>query len=350
MTVSSKQQAVGSKKSQAKRQMSKKVLCFAFCAMLLALSSPAEAQEAGKVYRIGYVSGGDSSGEKGLLNAFQKRLRELGWTEGNNITIEYRYGGIRQHRRKLLEELVRRKVDVIVTRGTSTARSAKKATDTIPIVMTTSSDPVGAEIIESLARPGGNVTGNTSLSHMMNWKKVEFIKAIVPRLTRVGVLVAGSGRGRGTQVQIKEIKRAAQSLDVKLLFLKFKRDDPKGLENAFEGAVREKVDAIIPTNSSYHFSKRKEIIKLAATSHLPAIYQSKGFVEDGGLISYGVSYSHLYRRAAEYVDKVLKGAKPSELPVQQPTKFELFINLKTAKAIDVTIPPAVLYRADKVIR
>ncbi len=207
-----------------------------------------------------------------------------------------------------------------------------------------------AEIIESLARPGGNVTGNSSLSHRPIWKKLEFIKEIVPRLTRVVVLVVGTGRGRGTQVQIKEIKRAAQSLDVKLLFLKFKRGDPKGYENAFEAAVREKVDAIIPTNSSYHFRKRKEIVKLAAKSRLPAIYQSKGFVEDEGLISYGVSYPHLYRHAAEYVGKILKGVKPTDLPVQQPTKFELIINLKTAKQLGVTIPPEMLFRADKVIK
>ena len=154
----------------------------------------------------------------------------------------------------------------------------------------------------------------------------------------------------GTQVQIKEIKRAAQSLDVKLLFLNFKRGDPKGYENAFETAVREKVDAIIPTNSSYHFSNRKEIVKRAAKNRIPAIYQSKGFVEDGGLISYGVSYPDLYRRAAEYVGKILKGAKPTNLPVQQPTKFELIVNLKTAKLIGVTIPPEILLQATKVIK
>ena len=317
---------------------------------LLAAPLTAEAQQAAKVPRIGYVSGSDSSSEKALLDAFRQRLRELGWIEGKNITIEYRYGAVRGLRAKFIAELVQRKVDVIVTRGTSTARGAKKATSTIPIVMTTSSDPVGAGIIESLARPGGNVTGNTSLSQRLSWKKLEFIKEIVPRLTRVVVLVAGTGRGRGTQVQIKEIKRAAQSLDVKLLFLKFKRGDPKGYENAFEAAVREKVDAIIPTNSSYHFSKRKEIVKLAAKSRLPAIYQSKGFVEDGGLISYGVSYPNLYRRAAEYVGKILKGAKPTNLPVQQPTKFELIVNLKTAKQLGLTIPPTLLLQATKVIK
>ncbi len=330
--------------------MSNKIFCFALCAMLLALSLPAEAQQAGKVPRIGYVSGSDSSSEKALLDAFRQRLRELGWIEGKNITIEYRYGAVRGLRAKLIAELVQRKVDVIVTRGTSTARGAKKATSTIPIVMTTSSDPVGAGIIESLARPGGNVTGNTSLSQRLSWKKLEFIKEIVPRLTRVVVLIAGTGRGRGTQVQIKEIKRAAQSLDVKLLFLNFKRGDPKGYENAFETAVREKVDAIIPTNSSYHFSNRKEIVKRAAKNRIPAIYQSKGFVEDGGLISYGVSYPDLYRRAAEYVGKILKGAKPTNLPVQQPTKFELIVNLKTAKLIGVTIPPEILLQATKVIK
>ena len=329
--------------------MSKNILSGAFCFLLLALGFQAEAQPA-KVYRIGYLDITSFSAAAPLLEAFRQRLRELGWVEGKNIAFEHRFGEGKEVERlkELAAELVKIKVDVIVARATSGALAAKDATSTIPIVMTSGGDPVGAGIIKSLAHPGGNITGVSSMSPELITKRLEVLKDIVPKLTLMGVLIE-EGRAVGTKRQIKELETAAQSLQIKLLYVEDK-GTPKDLENAFETAMRKRVDAITPISSPSTFAERKRIVELAAKHRLPAIYPAKELVEEGGLMSYGIDFPDQYRRAAIYVDKILKGAKPGDLPVEQPTKFEFVINLKAARQIGLTIPPNVLAQADKVIK
>ena len=226
------------------------------------------------------------------------------------------------------------------------ALAAKNATTTIPIVMTNAGDPVGAGLVASLARPGGNVTGLSSLASELNTKRLEILKDAVPRLSRVGLL---RPLGSGTDLQLKELRAAAQALKLKLEEIETQRD-AKGLESAFQTAKQKQVGAIMMTTGNRFFAERKRIVELAVKHRLPAIYPQKEFVEAGGLMSYGADYDDLYRRAAVYVDKILKGAKPADLPVQQATKFEFVINLKAAKQIGLTIPPNVLARANKVIK
>jgi putative ABC transport system substrate-binding protein len=330
--------------------MIKQILVVLLTALnLLSVHHLVEAQSA-KIYRIGYVDDTSFSAAAPRWEAFQQRLRELGWTEGKNIAFEYRFGegkGI-ERLKELAAELVQIKVDVIMARGTNGALAAKQTTSTIPIVMTGGGDPVGAGIIKSLARPGGNITGLSTLAHELITKRLEVLKDIVPKLSLVGVLILGEG-GLGRERQIKELEPAAQSLKVKLLYIEAKRE-PKGLENAFDAAMRKRVDAITPLSNPAAFAERKPIVELAAKHRLPAIYHVREFVDAGGVMSYGVDLPDQYRRAAYFVDKILKGAKPADLPVEQPTKFEFVINLKTAKQIGLTIPPNVLARADKVIR
>jgi putative ABC transport system substrate-binding protein len=277
-------------------------------------------------------------------------MSQLGWVEGKNLTIEYQFGEGKGPGRlaELAAELVRVKLDVIVVAATSPALAAKKATSTIPIVMAGVGDPVGQGIIASLARPGGNITGLASLAAELSGKRLEVLKEVVPRSTRVGVL-GTAGRGRGAQLQFKEMKAAALALGLKLEEIGV-AIDPEGLENAFQTAVRERVNAVITTAGPAIFSQRKRIVELAGKYRLPAIYPQKEFVDGGGLMSYGLDYPDLYRRAAIYVDKILKGTKPADLPVEQPMKFEFIVNLKTAKQIGLKIPQSVLYRADRVIR
>jgi putative ABC transport system substrate-binding protein len=324
-----------------------KVIGVALCAMLFALCSSAEAQQTGKVARIGFLDASTASGSAGLLEAFRQELRKLGWIEGKNIAIEYRFA--EQKRERLPEvaaELARLKVDIIVVSGGNTAiRAAKTATSTIPIVMTTSADPVGAGLVASLARPGGNVTGNSSLAPELNTKRLEILKDAVPKLARVGVL---RQPGSDVEIQLKELRPSALALKLKLEEIET-QPDLKGLESAFQTAKQKQVGAIMTTSGVTYFRERKRIVELAVKYRLPAIYFLKEFVDEGGLMSYGTDYVDFYRRAAGYVDKILKGAKPTDLPVQQATKFEFVVNLKAAKQIGLTIPPNVLGRADRVI-
>ena len=244
--------------------------------------------------------------------------------------------------------MVRLKVDLIVVSGTTPALAAKSATTTIPIVMVTNSDPVGTGLVTSLARPGGNVTGFSSLGTELNTKRLEVLKDAVPKLARVGLL-RPSGASIGRDIQLKELRAAAVALKLKLEEIETERD-PKGLESAFKTAKQKQVGAIMTTVANSYFAERKRIVELAVKYRLPAIYFEKEFVDEGGLMSYGADYEDLYRKAAHYVDRILKGTKPAELPVQQATKFEFIINLKAAKQIGLTIPVRVLERADKVIK
>jgi putative tryptophan/tyrosine transport system substrate-binding protein len=326
----------------------RKLSSFVLCVVILALWLPAEAQQAGKVARIGFLDPSTVSGMAGLLEAFRQELSKLGWIEGKNITIEYRFAEQKSERLpELAAELVRLKVDLIVTSGGPTPLAAKKATSTIPIVMTNSVDPVGQGLVASLARPGGNVTGNSGLSPELITKMLEILKDTVPRLTRVGLL--RSAVGVAADLQLKELRPAAVALKLKLEEIET-QPDAEGLESAFKTAKQKQVGAIMVNPGRRFAAEKKRIVELASKYRLPAIYFSKEYVDEGGLMSYGTDFDDLFRRAAVYVDKILKGAKPADLPVQQATKFEFVINLKAAKQIGLTIPPDVLARANKVIK
>ncbi|HEX2933024.1 MAG TPA: ABC transporter substrate-binding protein, partial [Candidatus Binatia bacterium] len=275
---------------------------------------------------------------------------KLGWVEGKNITTEYRFaeGKGDERLKELAADLVRLKVDLIVVSATPQALAAKRATTTIPIVMANVGDPVAAGLVASLARPGGNITGLSSLSPELNTKRLEILKDAVPKLVRVGFL-RPSGRGVAGGTAIKELRPAALALKLKLEEIET-QPDPKGLESSFKTAKQKQVGAIVTMATPSFFAERKQIVELAGKNQLPAIYPQKEFVDEGGLMSYGVDYDYLYRRTAVYVDKILKGAKPADLPVQQATKFEFIINLKAAQQIGLTIPPRVLERANKVIK
>jgi ABC-type uncharacterized transport system substrate-binding protein len=328
------------------KAMKKKITVLTLCAMLYALSFSVHAQQTGKIPRIGYLDGSTASGSAVLLEAFRQELSKLGWIEGKNIIIEYRFAEQRQERLpELAAELVRLKVDLIVTAGAPPALAAKKATTTIPIVMATTGDPVGAGLVASLARPGANVTGLSALSVDLGTKRLEILRDAVPKLVRVGLLWPGTGQ----QSQMKELRAAAPALRIKLEEIETQAD-AKALETAFRSAKQKQVNAIMTTQNRTFFAERKRIVELAVKHRLPAIYFQKEFVDEGGLMSYGVDFEDLYRRAAVYVDKILKGAKPADLPVQQATKFEFVINLKAAKQIGLTIPPEVLARANRVIK
>ena len=322
------------------------IAVFALWAVLFAFCSSAEAQQTGKVFRIGYLDPSTASGEAGLVNAFRQELSKLGWIEGKNFTIEYRFAEQKPDRLpELAAELVGLKVDLIVVAGTPSALAAKNATAHIPVVMATVADAVGAGVVASLARPGGNVTGLTSLGNELNTKRLEVLKDAVPKLVRVGVLRPPGGQ----DPQLQELRAAALGLQLKLEAIDTPLD-AKGLESAFQTAKQKQVGAIITTTGRRFFAERKPIVELAGKNRLPAIYFQKEFVDAGGLMSYGVDFDDLYRRAAVYVDKILKGAKPADLPVQQATKFEFIINLKAAKQIGLTIPARVLERANQVIK
>ena len=304
------------------------------------------AQQTGKVARIGFLDPSTASGSAVLVEAFRQELSKLGWIEGKNITIEYRFAEQKNERLpELAADLVRLKVDLIVTSGGQPALAAKKATTTIPIVMTSFADPVALGLVASLARPGGNVTGLSSLATELNSKRLEILKDAVPKLARVGLLREAGG----SDLQLKELRPAAVALKLKLEEIVAQRD-AKGLENAFKTAKQKQVNAIMTMATRPLFAERKRIVELAGKYRLPAIYFQKEFVDEGGLMSYGPDYEDLYRRAAVYVDNILKGAKPADLPVQQATKFEFVINLKAAKQIGLTIPPEVLARANRLIK
>jgi len=313
----------------------------------LALCSSVEAQQPAKVPRIAYFSAGSASSQASRLEVFKQGLRELGYVEGKNIAIEQRYADGKPDRvPELAAELVGLKPDIIVTGGPAATRSAKEATATIPIVMGFDYDPVGSGYIASLARPGGNVTGLSSLAPEISGKQLELLKEVIPRLSRVAIL--GNSTEPGVAQLLKEAEIAAGAFKVQLQYLDVLA--PKDIETAFRAAGRGRADAVLVLSSFVIISQRTQIADLAIKSRLPAIYPWPEFVQDGGLMTYGASSNDLFRRAATYVDKILKGAKPGDLPVEQPKKFELIINLKAAKQIGLTIPPNVLARADRVIK
>jgi len=318
-------------------------------AALLTFAVITEAQQPGKMFRIGFLDPSNASGTAVLVDAFRHELSKLGWIEGKNITIDYRFAEQKPGRQpELAAELVRLKVDLIVVAGLTAALAAKSATTNIPVVMVAVDNPVGSGLVASLARPGGNVTGFTSLAFELNTKRLEILKDAVPKLARVGLLRRAEGSVL-TDLQMKELRPAALALKLKLEEIET-QPDAKGLESAFQIAKQKQVNAIMTTVARSFSAARKQIVDLAGKHRLPAIYSNKEYVDEGGLMSYGADYDDLFRKTAHYVDKILKGSKPADLPVEQPKKFELIINLKAAKQIGLTIPPNVLVRADKVIR
>jgi putative tryptophan/tyrosine transport system substrate-binding protein len=331
---------------RAGKNMKRKITVLALCAMLFALCSPAEAQPARKVPRIGYLGGVSLSANTARHEAFRQGLRELHYVEGKNIIINWRSAdGKLERLPALAAEMVRLKLDVIVTSGGSATRAVKEATHTIPIVMTNDPDPVGDGIIASLARPGGNITGLSALAPELNGKRLEVLREVVPKLSRLAVLRVSTSLAGG---QMRELELAAKAFGVTLQYLDVL--DSKNIETIFRAAIKARADGVLVLSGGIISAQRTDIADLAIKNRLPAIYHEPRYVEAGGLMSYGVSLLNLDRRAATYVDKILKGAKPADLPVEQPTKFEFIINLKAAKQIGLTIPPNVLVRADKVIR
>jgi putative ABC transport system substrate-binding protein len=329
--------------------MSKNVIRLTLCAMLFAHCWSVEAQQVEKIPRIGLLFEGDPSESSARIEAFRQGLRELGYVEGKNIVIEERSSGEKPDSlSNRAAELVGLKVAAIVTMGTSATQAAKNATGTIPIVMTFVSDPVGFGFVASLARPGGNITGLTNLGPDLSGKRLELLKEVLPQTSRVTILLSPGNPLHA--FLLKEMQVPAAALGIKLLSLELRGRSPKQVEEAFVTLKNGHPDAlmVLPTPSTSLSMKR--IVDLAVKNRLPTTYHWKEYVEAGGLMYYGANLADMYRRAAVYVDKILKGAKPADLPVEQPTKFEFAINLQTAKKIGLTIPPEVLARANKVIK
>lgn len=317
------------------------------CTLLFALSFPAEAQQPAGIHRIGILSPSSRSFLSTRIEAFRQRLRQLGYVEGKNIAFEYRYAeGKRGRLPGLVAELVRLKVDVIVTVGTPGARAAKKASGTIPIVFAGASDPVGAGIVSSLVRPGANITGLSLMVRDLDGKRLELLKEAFPKVARVAFLwQPGGARGN---LRLTDMEAAAKALGIKLLSLPVRSLDE--FEGAFTRAKREGAQALITTTGDRINTQQRQVLDFAANNRLPAMYHYGEFVEAGGLMSYGPDNTDVWRRAADFVDKILTGAKPADLPVEQATKFDLTINLKAAKQIGVTFSPQFLARADKIIK
>ena len=325
--------------------MNRTILTLAACVLVLGLSVRAQAQLPKKIPRIGWLGAARTSAPR--MEAFRQGLHELGYAEGKNIVIEYRYAeGKLDRLPALAADLARLKVDVIVAGSPQVTRSAKRATSTIPIVMAFDDDPVGSGFVASLARPGGNVTGLSTLFPEMSAKQLELLKEMVPALSRVAVL--GNATQPGNPQALREINIAADGFGVQVQYLEVR--DPKDIEPAFREASKEQANAILVLSTTILYFNRRHVSDLAVKSRLPTIYGRPEYVDEGGLVYYGPSYNDLYRRAAVYVDKILKGATPADLPVEQPKKFELIFNLKTAKQIGITIPPSVLARADRILR
>jgi len=313
----------------------------------LAPCPPVWAQQPSKIATIGYLAAGAVSTELDRTEAFRQGLRELGYTEGKNISIEWRFAEGKLDRvPALAAELVNLKVDVMVTGGGTATGAAKRATSTIPIVMGQDSDPVGAGLVASLARPGGDITGLSAFAPELSGKRLEIFKEIIPKLSRVSVL--GTSTQPGYAQVLKEIELAAGELKLQLQYLEIQ--DRKDIETAFRAATKGRAQAVLMLSSPVLSSQRKQLAELTVKSRLPASYPQTEYTEAGGLMYYGANTPDLFRRAATYVDKILKGRKPADLPVEQPIKFEFIINLKAANQIGLTIPPQVLARADKVIR
>jgi putative ABC transport system substrate-binding protein len=327
--------------------MRRKFLGLALGTLLLALCFPAQAQQPAKVPRIGFQLDSPASAVTARTEAFRQGLRELGYIEGKNIIIEWRSADGKPERRgEIAAELVRLKVDVIISAGPTVTRALKEATSTIPIVMAQDPDPVGSGFVASLAKPGGNITGLATLSTENSGKQLELLKEIVPRLSRIAII--GNSTNPGDAQALRETVLAAGSFEIYLRYLDVL--DPKDIETVFQAVAKGRADALLVLGNPILNSQRQKVTDLAAKHRLPATYARPEYIESGGLMYYGTSYNDLLRRAATYVDKILKGAKPADLPVEQPKKFELIINLKAAKQIGLTIPPSVLARADKVIR
>ena len=327
--------------------MSGKILIWLLGTVLLIPAAPADAQQPAKIPRIGFLIASASSANSDRIAAFRQGLRELGYVEGKTIIVDYRYADGKLDRLPgLTAELMGLNVEVILTGGPADTRAAKNATSTIPIVMTFDNDPVGNGFVASLARPGGNITGLSTLAPELSGKQLELLKEIVPKLSRVAVF--DNSTNPGNALVLREIELAAAALKIKLQ--KLDLVDRKDIEPAFRTARKDHNEAVIVAGSAMLSSDRSRVVDLAVKNRLPVIYYTLEMVEAGGLVAYGVNRRDLTRRAATYVDKILKGAKPSDLPVEQPTKFDLVINLKAAKQIGLTIPPSVLARADRVIR
>jgi putative ABC transport system substrate-binding protein len=316
---------------------------------LLAAPLGGEAQQSAKMPRVGYLSPGSPSDPARLrrFDAFRQGLRELGYVEGQSIALEPRWAeGKYERYAALATDLVRLKVDVIVVVGGAATRAAQQATGAIPIVMSVVNDPVGGGLVPSLARPGGNVTGLTIMTSDLVGKQLGLLKEMLPRVSQVTLL--GNRANPGTAPQLREAEDAAQALGVRLRILEARV--PREIDNAFAAMTRERPGALLTLDDAIFTNQVRQIAELAAKLRLPAIYGTREYTEAGGLIAYGANRLELERRAATYVDKILKGAKPADLPVEQPTKFELVINLKTAKALGLTIPQSLLQRADELIQ
>jgi putative ABC transport system substrate-binding protein len=327
--------------------MSGRIFVRLLATILLTTAPLATVQQPKKTPRIGFLSSLAPAAVSDRTDAFRHGLRELGYIEGKNIQIDWRYAeGQAERLAKFAAELVRLNVDVIVTGGPAVNRYAKEATSSIPIVLTFDNDPVGNGFAASLARPGGNITGLSTHYPEISGKQLELLKEIIPRLARVAVL--GNSTVPGNEQSLSQTELAGKALGVKVQYVDI--PSPAEIESAFKAATKGRADAVLVLGSQIVTSQRKQFADLAAKSRLPAIYWTPESVDVGGLMSYSVSITDLFRRAAVYVDKILKGAKPADLPIEQPTKFELVINLKAAKRIGLTIPQSVLYRADRVIK
>ena len=328
--------------------MKRKIINLALCAVLFALCSSAEAQQPKKIAKVGFFLASTPAAAAHNVEAFRQGMRELGYVEGKTFVLELRYGEARAERIvEFARELVGLKMDVIVASTDVAIAAVKRETQTIPIVMAISSDPVGTGFVASLARPGGNVTGNSTISPELSGKRLELLREVVPGLSRVAFL--WNPDVRGAVLDYKETEGAAGSLHLQLQSVEVVRAED--LDRAFSAVTKERAQALImPAANPVGFANRGQIASFAQKNRLPSMYAQREYVDAGGLMSYGPSTPDLFRRAATYVDKILKGTKPADLPVEQPMKFELVINLKTAKQIDLTIPPNVLARADTVIK
>ena len=327
--------------------VSKRLFCFALSAVLFALCVSVGAQQPKNVRRVGYLNLGASSSAGPNLKAFQQGLRELGYVEGENIRVEYRYAeGSVESLAKLAAELVNLKVEVIVATSTQAIDAARRTTKTIPIVFPITIDPVASAFVASLARPGGNLTGLTTLNQDVAGKRVELLKEAIPRISRVAAL--SNPTNSGSLFALKETETAANHLGIRTQILKVR--SAHELEGTFRAAIKEQAGALIVIPDNLFNTRSERISDLATKSRLPIMSGDSRSVNAGGLMYYGANLPDLFRRTATYVDKILKGAKPADLPVEQPKKFEFVINLKTAKQIGLIIPPNVLARADKVIR